>query len=126
MAEKFQAMVSLGELNSRMKDFYDILTLADRFAFAGDRLAGAIEATFARRGTELPLVEPVALRPDFAAMRDKGVQWRAFAARTRLVPKDMTLAEVVSRLHGFLWPVVRGVGGSGPLPRSWLAGGPWS
>lgn len=126
VAEKFHAMVSLGEVNSRMKDFYDIQTLAERFAFAGDRLAGAIAATFARRGTELPQVEPVALRKEFANLRDKSAQWKAFVGRTRLVPGDMTLDEVVSRLHEFLWPVVRGARGSGPMPGSWPAGGPWS
>ena len=35
IAEKFQAMVALGEINSRMKDFYDIYTLATQFDFDG-------------------------------------------------------------------------------------------
>lgn len=46
VAEKFQAMVSLGELNSRMKDFYDVFTLARRFEFDANSLAGAVRATF--------------------------------------------------------------------------------
>lgn len=51
IAEKFQAMVALGRANSRMKDFYDIWILSRSFAFDDDRLARAIAATFARRGT---------------------------------------------------------------------------
>ena len=55
IAEKFQAMVALGRANSRMKDFYDIWILSRTFSFDDDRLARAIAATFARRGTDAAL-----------------------------------------------------------------------
>lgn len=42
IAEKFQAMVALGETNSRLKDFYDICTLAMKFDFDGKILQKAI------------------------------------------------------------------------------------
>ena len=38
IAEKFEAMVKLGVLNSRMKDFYDIWLLSRRFDFEGAKL----------------------------------------------------------------------------------------
>ena len=38
VAEKFQAMVVLGIANSRMKDFFDLWTLAHAFAFDGASL----------------------------------------------------------------------------------------
>ena len=41
IAEKFEAMVKLGELNSRMKDFYDIWALSSTGTFAGKALAAA-------------------------------------------------------------------------------------
>ncbi len=41
IAEKFQAMVYLGEINSRMKDFFDIWTLASSMEFDGLALAEA-------------------------------------------------------------------------------------
>ncbi len=41
IAEKFQAMVKLGVLNSRMKDFYDIWMLSRAFDFTGETLAEA-------------------------------------------------------------------------------------
>jgi hypothetical protein len=126
VAEKFQAMVSLGELNSRMKDFYDLFTLAGQFAFDGPSLASAIAATFARRQTDLPHQEPIALRPDFAALRDKPVQWRAFVRRSRLLDETVTLDEVVAQLHRFLWPIVGGLISVRTAPRSWPAGGPWA
>ena len=46
VAEKFQAIVYLGTLNSRMKDFYDVWLLASQFAFDGAVLAKAVAATF--------------------------------------------------------------------------------
>ena len=46
VAEKFEAMVKLGIANSRMKDFYDLWVLAQRFEFESATLAAAIQATF--------------------------------------------------------------------------------
>src|SRR6266480_4299366 len=43
------------------EDFYDISELSEEHAFDGDTLASAIGATFARRGTPLPVAPPVAL-----------------------------------------------------------------
>ncbi len=54
IAEKFQAIIYLGDANSRMKDFYDIYTLSRQFDFKGDMLAEAIRLTFKNRGTEIP------------------------------------------------------------------------
>ena len=54
IAEKFEAMVKLGVLNSRMKDFYDIWLLSRQFDFAGAKLAEAIRLTFERRETAVP------------------------------------------------------------------------
>jgi Nucleotidyl transferase AbiEii toxin, Type IV TA system len=48
IAEKFEAMVDLGTLNTRMKDFFDIWLLASQFNFTGPELAQAIEKTPAR------------------------------------------------------------------------------
>ena len=53
IAEKYQIMVYLGQINSRMKDFYDIWSLATHFAFEGLTLAQAISETFKSRGTAL-------------------------------------------------------------------------
>jgi hypothetical protein len=61
IAEKFEAMVKLGLVNSRMKDFYDIWTLSQHYHFEGAILAEAISKTFARRRTKM-VVKPVALQ----------------------------------------------------------------
>jgi predicted nucleotidyltransferase component of viral defense system len=102
IAEKFQAMVALGRANSRMKDFYDIWILSRSFSFDDDRLARAIAATFARRGTAIPVDRPDALSPAFAADELKQQQWRAFLEDAALNPG--TLAEVTDDLAAFLMP----------------------
>lgn len=84
IAEKYQAMVYLGMVNSRMKDFYDIWFLARGFSFDGERLCQAIKATFSRCKTDLPTGTPVALTPAFADDPAKQRQWEAFLRKTRV------------------------------------------
>lgn len=54
VAEKVEAMVQLQQLNSRMKDFFDVDFLAQDFDFSGVALANSLRATFERRGTAVP------------------------------------------------------------------------
>ena len=100
IAEKFHAMVALGRVNSRMKDFYDIWILSRSFAFNDDRLSRAIVATFTRRGTAIPTDVPDALTPAFAVDEQKQRQWRVFVEDVALDPGD--LADVIKDLAAFL------------------------
>lgn len=102
IAEKFQAMVMLGRVNSRMKDFYDIWVLSRTRTFSEDRLARAIAATFRRRQTEIPVERPDALTSDFARDPKKMQQWTSFARDIAI--QLGSLAEVVEDLAAFLMP----------------------
>lgn len=102
IAEKFQAMVALGRANSRMKDFYDIWVLSKSFDFAGDRLARAIAATFARRETAIPVDLPDALTSAFANDEQKQRQWNVFVRDVSADPGS--LGDVVGNLAEFLMP----------------------
>jgi hypothetical protein len=102
IAEKFEAITSLGRDNTRMKDFHDIWILTRAFTFTDDRLARAIKATFARRGTAIPIEPPDALTPAFAADNQKRAQWTAFVETVDVVPGD--LATVLADLAAFLMP----------------------
>ncbi len=98
-------MVVLGLANSRMKDFYDVWMLSRSYDFNEDRLSRAIEATFDRRGTEVPVDEPEALSQVFANDEAKQRQWAAFARDLGIdVP---ALDVVVSNLAEFLLPHAR-------------------
>ncbi|MCL7942568.1 nucleotidyl transferase AbiEii/AbiGii toxin family protein [Marinobacter sp. ATCH36] len=72
IAEKFQAMVNLGELNSRMKDFYDIWLLSRQHEFRLENLKGAVERTFQKRGTKIPETNPFSA----AFVDSKQSQWQ--------------------------------------------------
>ncbi|MBI1777732.1 MAG: nucleotidyl transferase AbiEii/AbiGii toxin family protein [Proteobacteria bacterium] len=102
IAEKFQAMVKFGRANSRMKDYYDIWVLSRTHEFAGDRLARAIAATFARRRTEIPAEPPDALTEAFASDSVKLQQWAEFASNIALQPSSF--AKVIDDLVSFLMP----------------------
>ncbi len=65
IAEKFEAMVKLGTLNSRMKDFYDIWLLSRQFDFDGPTLAQAVcPPSFPRARWRTPNGEPSCGRED--------------------------------------------------------------
>lgn len=122
IAEKFEAMVKLGELNSRMKDFFDIWLLSRSFDFEGRNLAEAVKRTFDRRGTELP--ETItALTPEFSVVKE--VQWRAFARRLGEGTDLPDFAVVVSAISSFLSPVAQAVHVGAAMPDRWVAPGPW-
>jgi predicted nucleotidyltransferase component of viral defense system len=80
VAEKLEAMVKLGELNSRMKDFFDIWLLASGFEFDGRTLAESVLRTFERRKTRLE-IQPICLTERFATESSKETQWKAFIRR---------------------------------------------
>jgi hypothetical protein len=122
IAEKFHAMVTLREKNSRMRVFLDVRTLAEREPFDGECLARAIRSTFNRRGTSIP-AEPLALSPEFTKVEGKEAQWRAFLRRYGLPAEDFT--GVIGRLSSFLRPVVAAVAADEGFARRWPPGGPW-
>jgi len=85
-----------------MKDFHDIWILSRAFSFTDDRLARAITATFARRGTPIPTAPPDALAPAFAADDRKRAQWTAFVETVDVDPGD--LATILVDPSAFLMP----------------------
>lgn len=119
IAEKFEALVSLNLLTSRMKDIYDILHLAERETFSLKTLRQALMATFSRR---LTLIEDrrLVFTPEFAANRDKAAQWNAFLRRNRL-ESSHTIAEAMARLEAFMEPVSAATEGDNATwsPKEW-------
>ncbi|MGH8162214.1 MAG: nucleotidyl transferase AbiEii/AbiGii toxin family protein [Gammaproteobacteria bacterium] len=123
IAEKFEAMVKLGELNSRMKDFYDIWLLSRQFDFDGEVLNEAIRLTFNQRRTEIP-ERVVALSEEFGWA--KQIQWQAFRRRLGQENAPEMFAEIIGDLHTFLNPVAIALRMGRTPPGSWKAPGPWS
>ena len=123
VAEKLEAIISLGVTNSRMKDFFDVYLLASSFAFEGPTLAA--RATFERRGTPFPEREPLVLTREFLAAPERQTQWRAFLRRGRLAePPDAT--EMADALMRFSGPVMAALVRSQPFSAAWPPAGPWT
>ncbi len=102
IAEKYQAMVMLGQANSRMKDFYDLAVIARRSELDGATLAAALAATFARRQTALPSERPLALTSQFSQDPAKRRQWQAFLNKNRITAGSLT--DTVGLLNLLRWP----------------------
>lgn len=124
VAEKFEAMVLLGETNTRLKDFYDVWFLARAFDFEGTTLSEAVRATFARRGTELP-AKPLPLGAAFGQDAVRQSQWRAFLHRTGVADAPETSAGVMATLAAFLGPIADTVAAQRPFADTWRAPGHW-
>jgi Nucleotidyl transferase AbiEii toxin, Type IV TA system len=124
VAEKFEAIVTLGMANSRMKDFYDLWVLAQRFQFESATLAAAVRATFATRETVLPATLPLAFQTDFYELPSKQTQWRAFLRKSGL-NAESSLEETIRVIREFVIPVVEGIVKKNSKKKIWQAGGPW-
>jgi hypothetical protein len=124
VAEKFEAIVKLGMANSRMKDFYDLWVLAQRFQFESATLAAAIQATFATRETVLPISLPLALQMDFYNLPSKQMQWKAFLGKSGL-NAESSLEETIRVIREFVMPVAEAISKRDREKRIWQAAGPW-
>lgn len=124
IAEKFQAMVKHGVLNSRMKDFYDIWVLSRKFNFNGETLARAVKATFKNRKTPI-VAETAVFDQAFANDGDKSIQWQGFIKKAKLTsaPKDFEI--VVTAIKSFLEPLAISLAKDRPFRNTWNAPGPW-
>ncbi len=103
IAEKFQSLVKLNILTSRMKDVYDILFLASHQSFDMHLLHKAIVKTFDRRGTPIDDRKSIFTR-EFKSSKEKQAQWTAFLRRSRLESYN-TFDKAIDHLELFLEPV---------------------
>ncbi len=123
IAEKFEAMVKLGDINSRMKDFYDIWLLSRQFDFSGKDLAQAIRLTFNQRKTNLPN-NLEHLSADFAIAKQN--QWAAFKNKLKqdFIPNN--IIEVIEHNNLFLSPIITSIQSNQSPPAKWSASNQWS
>ena len=99
IAEKYEAIISLGEQNSRYKDFYDIWRISKTHSLNGDTLKEAIMQTFKDRQTEFHMN---IYQPNFCVNKEK--PWRAFLRRIN-ASIDISFTEVIQEISVFLLPI---------------------
>jgi Nucleotidyl transferase AbiEii toxin, Type IV TA system len=124
VAEKYHAMVRLGELNSRMRDFFDVWVLAKNCTFEEALLADALRATFARRETSIE-VDPICFGERFVATPAKLAQWQGFCQTSQVSGAPAGFGAVVADIREFIRPVTEAIGADQNQDRLWELGGPW-
>lgn len=99
VAEKIDAILSLMEFSSRMKDYYDIYYLANKFDFDGTILSEALRKTFTNRAHSFTVAqfEQVMSFDDDAAMQKK---WKAFTRK--IDTKTDNYSTVLKTIKAFL------------------------
>lgn len=117
VAEKFEAIVSLGYDNSRFKDFYDLYILASSYDFDGEELREAVRETFSNRGTAIKGI--VAFEPGFAEDSLRQKRWEAFIKKKKAL-LSVTLDETLILIQKFLSPLLEAIVDDSRFPRNWL------
>jgi len=107
IAEKLEAIVSLGIRNSRIKAFFDIDYLARTEHFNRAALVEAVRRTFQWRGTPIPVEPPIWLTPEFWTQAGRDAQVSAFARRSRVVTTSDSAGELGKRVAEFALPILR-------------------
>jgi len=125
IAEKLHALVQLGMLNTRLKDYFDLWHLASHHEFDAQTLSSAIAATFTRRKSDLPASIPLGLDETFANDPLKQKQWTAFLNRT--APKNAApdLPTAVVAIRNLLLPVLEHLRAGPPFVAGWTPGDGW-
>jgi Nucleotidyl transferase AbiEii toxin, Type IV TA system len=124
IAEKFETALDLADLNSRMKDFYDIWFLCQTCTFQGRILQEAVIATCKRRRTEIRS-EAEMFSDRFSNRTEKKRQWSAFLEKGPIIgaPEDLSL--VMNAIREFLRPITQAFEANQPFESKWSPGGPW-
>lgn len=99
VAEKIDAILSLMEFSSRMKDYYDIYYLANKFDFDGTTLSEALKKTFTNRAHSFTAAqfEQVMNFDDDAAMQKK---WKTFIRK--IDTKTDNYSTILKTIQAFL------------------------
>lgn len=100
IAEKLHAIAFLGMANSRLKDYLDLYVLLGNEQIDNQVLAKAIQATFNRRGMDLPETLPIGLTDEFANDPSRQSMWKAFLRKNELEQKPLT--EVIAGIRNLI------------------------
>ncbi len=116
VAEKFEAIVSLGYANSRYKDFYDIYMLTISQSFNGEELKKALVKTFSHRKTRFEDI--VAFEDDFSKDSQRQTRWNSFVKKKQAMVK-VDLLEVINTIRYFLNPIVDAIDNGQGFDKIW-------
>ena len=108
IAEKLEAIISLGMANSRMKDYFDLWVILRNTKHDSKILTAAFSATTHRRGTIKPPNIPIGLTERFGTDQQKVAQWNAFVNRNKLVAESLPeTVKYISNTLSFLFEIAK-------------------
>ena len=103
VAEKLEAIVKLNFITSRMKDFYDLIFIAENNSFNRKVLEKALLETFGNRGTDLE-DRHIIFDTVFKNNQQKQIQWVSFIKLNKL-NLNISFYDAVSKIQSFIEPI---------------------
>ena len=104
IAEKLEAIIKNGFLNSRYKDFYDIYVLSEKYPFNYEKLQNAVTETFTNRKT-LMTMDTAAFSDEFLGDTMHQTRWNSFLKKKKaLIPVSMN--DAMDRIKTFVTPLL--------------------
>ena len=116
IAEKFEAIVSLGFANSGYKDFYDIYVLAKKYNFEGTKLKNAIVETFKHRKTRFDNI--AAFNSDFIEDATRQNRWDAFIKKKKALVR-IDFKETIVLVKALLMPITIAILNNSEFDKKW-------
>ncbi len=125
VAEKLEALVSLGVRNSRLKDYYDLLYLARKARFRGSILTKAITNTFNRRETPLPAEIPVGLTEEYLKYKpQRSKLWKKLYSEGIMGARPQ-FSQALAEIREFLVPPLQAAAKNARFDLYWSASEKW-
>jgi predicted nucleotidyltransferase component of viral defense system len=103
IAEKFHAMFTLGTLNSRMKDFYDVYILLKNNKIENANLQDSISQTFKNRNTDFTDDHEI-FSTLFYENKNRQAMWKAFLRKMKIF-ENLEFPSVVKTILERLQPI---------------------
>ena len=104
IAEKLEAIVKNGFLNSRYKDFYDIFVLSEKYSFSYERLRDAVTETFSNRKTPMGM-DTAAFSNEFRNDVMHQIRWNSFLKKKKaLIP--VSLNDAIAQIKTLAEPLL--------------------
>ena len=118
ISEKFEAMIRLGIINSRMKDFFDIYAIKMAFDIDAVGLLKACQNTFKRRKTDIPPNPPI-FTDEITSAKQKSIQWKAFIKKSKPETDCISFEETIIEIKQFLYPIFKAIRTNEIFNKTW-------
>lgn len=106
IAEKLEAIIHNGYLNSRYKDFYDIYVLSKKYEFSYAELRNAVIQTFENRKTPMTM-DSAAFSDEFLNDPMHQTRWKAFLKKKKALIQ-VSMSNAMDWIKAFVRPLFEG------------------